>query len=432
MELTVGRGPGAINQADTPNVTATVTISKASPHSLFFCGIGSVESETWSNPDMSKVTNRMDNPLTRDDAGWRQLAVALPLAILLALAGCARQPVAPPPHPAEIRSKIASLMPPDIPDRKGWAQDIQTAFSTLDIAPSDDNLCAVLAVTVQESTFQAAPPVPGLAKIAREEINRRAARLRVPRFLVDAALRLESPDGRTYEQRLAKVRTEKELSEIFDDFLGRVPLGSQLFGMFNPVRTGGPMQVSIAFAEARARDYPYDREGSIRDEVFSRRGGMYFGIAHLLDYPANYSRPLYRFADFNAGWYASRNAAFQQALSLASGIDLQLDGDLIIHGSRKAGSTERAARSLGKRLRMSDGAIREALEKGDRLEFEDTRLYERVFELAEQIEGKPLPREALPGITLKSPKITRNLTTAWFAKRVDDRHERCMARASRL
>ncbi|WP_122388202.1 DUF1615 family protein, partial [Pseudomonas savastanoi] len=30
---------------------------------------------------------------------------------------------------------------------------------------------------------------------------------------------------------------------------------------------------------------------------------------------------------------------------------------------------------------------------------------------------------------LKSPKITRNLTTAWFAERVDDRRERCVQRA---
>jgi len=376
--------------------------------------------------------NRMKNLLQHLSTGWWRLPPGILLVMLLAFAGCARQPVAPPPHPNEVRAKIARLMPADIPDRNGWAADIQTAFSTLAIPPSDENLCAVLAVTVQESTFQAAPPVPGLAKIARQEIQRRADRLHVPRFLVNAALRLESPDGKTYEQRLARVRTEKELSEIFDDFLGLVPLGRQLFGMLNPVRTGGPMQVSIAFAEARASDYPYAYEGSIRDEVFSRRGGMYFGIAHLLDYPANYSRPLYRFADFNAGWYASRNAAFQKALSLASGIDLALDGDLIIHGSRKAGATELAARSLGKRLRMSDAAIREALEQGDRFEFEETRLYERVFDLAQQIDGKPLPREALPGITLQSPKITRNLTTAWFAKRVDERHQRCMVRASQL
>jgi len=333
--------------------------------------------------------NRMNNLLQHLSTGWWRLPPGILLVTLLAFAGCARQPVAPPPHPNEVRAKIAQLMPADIPDRNGWAADIQTAFSTLEIPPSDENLCAVLAVTVQESTFQAAPPVPGLAKIARQEIQRRADRLHVPRFLVNAALRFESPDGKTYEQRLARVRTEKELSEIFDDFLGLVPLGRQLFGMLNPVRTGGPMQVSIAFAEARAGDYPYAYEGSIRDEVFSRRGGMYFGIAHLLDYPANYSSPLYRFADFNAGWYASRNAAFQKALSLASGIDLALDGDLIIHGSRKAGATELAARSLGKRLRMSDAAIREALEQGDRFEFEETRLYERVFDLAQQIDGQP-------------------------------------------
>jgi len=354
------------------------------------------------------------------------------IATLLVLAGCARQTSMPQPHPSEVQARIERLIPAEIPDRHGWATDIQSAFTTLEIAPTDENICAVLAVTVQESTFQAAPPVPGLAKIAREEIYRRAARLRLPRFLVDAALRLKSPDGQRYDQRLAKVRSEKELSAIFDDFLNVVPLGNQLFGMFNPVRTGGPMQVSIAFAEARARSYPYARQGSIRDEVFSRRGGMYFGIAHLLDYPTNYSRPLYRFADFNAGWYASRNAAFQQALSLASGIDLQLDGDLIIHGSRQAGSTEMAARSLGKRLGMSAGAIRDALEKGDSLDFEKTQLYERVFELAEQIQGRPMPQETLPGITLKSPKITRNLTTAWFAKRVDERHHRCMVSASKL
>src|SRR5690606_32940992 len=109
---------------------------------------------------------------------------------------------------------------------------------------------------------------------------------------------------------------------------------------------------------------------------------------------------------------------------------LKLDGDLIIHGSRNAGATERAARTLGSRLDMRDVAIRRGLEEGDSLAFETSKLYRRVFALAESIDGKSLPRATLPGITLQSPKITRTLTTAWFAKRVDERYRRCMAQAA--
>lgn len=358
----------------------------------------------------------------------RHLYICLVACVLL-LAGCAtRQPMEPRRTPDEVRAEIVQRMPAGTRDREGWARDIQVAFSSQGIAPTSENLCAVLAVTEQESTFTADPRVPGLARIAREEIDRRAASMHVPKFVVNAALRIRSPDGRSYAERIEAVRTERELSAVFEDFIDMVPAGKRLFGGLNPVETGGPMQVRIDFAEAHARDYPYTVDGSIRHEVFSRRGGMYFGTMHLLGYPASYTEPLYRFADFNAGWQASRNAAFQAAVSRASGIELALDGDLLRPGASldEPGATERAVRAL--RLDMSDAAIRRALEKGDALEFEETDLYARVFALAEAAADRPLPRAVLPGIRLESPKITRKLTTAWFANRVNDRWKRCMAR----
>lgn len=354
------------------------------------------------------------------------------LAACVLLAGCARQRTQEAPRPADVRTAIVRLMPAGTPDREGWATDIQVAFAAQAIAPTTSNLCSVLAVAGQESGYQVDPAVPGLGKIARGEIDRRAAARRVPGFLVDAALWLKSPDGRRYGERLQSARTEKQLSGIFQDFIGMVPLGRRLFGDLNPVRTGGPMQVSIAFAEAHAADYPYPVQGSIRDEVFSRRGGVYFGVMHLLGYPARYAQPIYRFADFNAGWYASRNAAFQNAVSVASGIALALDGDLVPPDAGigdPPGATERAVRTLAARWNMSDAAVHRALERGERADFDDSELYERVFALAEHVERKPLPRAVLPGITLKSPKITRKLTTAWFARRVDERWQRCMDRA---
>ncbi|WP_395683639.1 DUF1615 domain-containing protein [Dokdonella sp.] len=331
--------------------------------------------------------------------------------------------------PAEVRAQIVRLLPPQTVDREGWAADIQIALATLDIEPATRNLCATLAVAAQESNFASDPAVPGLGRIAREEIDRRAAAHHVPQFVVRTALALSSSSGPSYADRIASVRTERELSLVYEDMIGRVPLGQRLFADSNPVHTGGPMQVSIEFAEQHAREhpYPYPIEGSIRHEVFSRRGGLYFGIAHLLGYPVSYDRMLYRFADFNAGFYASRNAAFQNAVSLATGIPLALDGDLIDHASDRPGATERAVRSLARQLAASDAQIHRTLELGESIELERTPLYERVFQLAERGQRAPLPRAMLPLIALESPKITRKLTTKWFAERVDQRYRNCLA-----
>lgn len=356
---------------------------------------------------------------------------ALPLSLLAAfvLAGCAEkgaEPLKKGEKPVDVASVVRQKMPASVKDRNQWADALAKTFESQKIAPTEANICLVLAVAQQESMYQSDPAVPGLNKIAWKEIDRRAESMHIPVFLVHTALKITSPNGKSYSERLDTVKTEKQLSAIFDDFINMVPMGQTLFGSLNPVHTGGPMQVSIAFAEKHTDGYPWKIDGTVRQEVFSLRGGLWFGTYHLLNYPANYDEPLYRFADFNAGWYASRNAAFQNAVSRASGVKLALDGDLIAYGSSEAGTTERAVRKLSAKLGMSDSDIRRQLEKGDSLAFEKTELYQQVFALAERKSGKALPRAMLPGIQLESPKITRNLTTAWFAKRVDDRRARCM------
>ena len=377
---------------------------------------------------------------------WR-LCALLAAAVL---AGCASEPTPPTPtveeaaaiakqpkamqprKPADMKSRIVRFLPRQVQDKPGWANDVVTALSTQGLTVSDHNVCSVLAVAEQEATYQADPVVPGLGKIAWKEINARAAKLLIPEFVVRTALSIKSPTGKSYAARIDALRTEREMSEIFEDMIGAVPMGKQLFGNLNPVRTGGPMQVSIAFAEANARGYPYPVKESIRHEVFTRRGGIWFGTKHIFGYPADYPDTLYRFADFNAGWYASRNAAFQAAVSRVSGKPLALDGDLVRYDSDLPGKTELAVHSIASRVNMSKQAIHQSLLKGDSADFAKTDLYHRVFTLADRQAGKRQPRAVLPGIQLKSPKITRNLTTAWFAKRVDDREQACVRKMATI
>ena len=260
-------------------------------------------------------------------------------------------------------------------------------------------------------------------------------RIGVPALAVRAVLAVASSDGRSYAERLEGVKTERELSELYEDFVERVPLGRSFLAERNPVRTGGPMQVGVAFAEeqVRAQRYPYPLRGSVRHEVFTRRGGLYFGAAHLLAYRAPYAQMIYRFADFNAGRWASRNVAFQQALARLSGRTLVLDGDLLPPpGANAVGQTEAAALALAGRLDLSPEAVRRQLAQGTAPDFEASALYRRVFEQADAQAARALPRALLPRIDLQSPKFTRKLSTEWFARRVDERYQRCLARIEAL
>ncbi len=320
---------------------------------------------------------------------------------------------------ADAHTIIERALPASVSDKAGWSDDIYAAFAAQQIEPTKENVCAVVAVIAQESNFQVNPVVPGMSRIAWKEIHNRAAHMLVPWMVVQAALDLKSPTGRTYSERIDRARTEKDLSDIYEDFIDSVPLGHALFESHNPVRTRGPMQVNVAFLKQTpaVRSYPYAMNGTLQDELFTRRGSVYFGVAHLLGYRAPYSRYLYRFADFNAGQYASRNAGFQSALATASGRPVAPDGTL-------GEETEAALRGLGDRLNVSNEDIHSALAEGKSPDFEKTSTYQRVFALARH----PAPA-VVPRIKLQGPKLSRTLTTDWYAHRVDGRFQQCMKKS---
>ncbi len=364
----------------------------------------------------------------------------IPLLTVLLLVSCASpgpKLARNAPNPVELRALISSALPVGIRDRAGWNADIAGAFTKLDLPATRENVCAVAAVIEQESGFHVEPVIPDLGPIALHTLEKRASRAGVPLVLVHAALDLKSANGRTYRQRITAARTEKQLSDTYRDFIGRVPLGQRLLASWNPVRTRGPMQVNVAFAERfeAVKPYPYhDPRRDLRDELFTRRASIYFGVAHLLDYRAPYDhRFLYRFADYNAGQYASRNAAFQRAASLVADRPLTADGALLAQDpdGKNAGNTERLLFAIAARLRLSDTRIHEALEQGRAQSFQRTALYRRVVLLADRKSGRRLPRATLPRIRLRGPKIERPLTTAWYARRVHERFESCLRRSQR-
>ncbi len=370
-------------------------------------------------------------PCARRHRNGSGLLVALVIAGVLA--GCATKGPsvkAPTVGSIEAHASLDRLVPRAIVDRAGWINDMYAGFTVQQVDPTPQNICAMIAVIEQESGFRTDPVVAGLPAIAWHEIDRRTESAGVPALLVHAALQLSSSSGRSYSERIDNVKTEKDLSDVFDDFIGNVPMGRRLFGSLNPIHTRGPMQVNIEFAEryAAARPYPYPVKSSIADEVFTRRGSVYFGIGHLLAYPATYDKYLYRFADFTAGQYASRNAGFQNAVSVASGISLVPDGALLPHGgnAKEGGSTELALKALGPQIDLSEAAIHGALEQAKSQAFEQTALYERVFTLADQAQRRRMPRALIPRIQLRGPKIFRNLTTEWYATKVNERFGKCL------
>ncbi|MBK8122277.1 MAG: DUF1615 family protein [Dokdonella sp.] len=121
--------------------------------------------------------------------------------------------------------------------------------------------------------------------------------------------------------------------------MSRRAFGASIVCRFNPVRTGGPMQVSIAFAERHAADHanPFAADGSIRHAVFTRRGGLiafrYRPPARLSDQLSTAPVPVCR---FRCRLVCQSQCRVQSRARHCHRRALALDGDLLVPGRLSA------------------------------------------------------------------------------------------------
>jgi hypothetical protein len=257
----------------------------------------------------------------------RLACIATALFMILLCASCTTKEQAAGLGPEEIRKMIPQYV---TNDRDLWAQDIHDCLMQIGVEPSVDNVGAIIAVIDQESSFQEDPRVPHISDILIikiEEIRKNP----ILRQIVNFRLDMTSGSGKTFRERIWELKTEKDFEDWYVEFTASRFTGPvlKLFGkdIDGLVKTIGSMQVSVDYAKRNAglkEIYLAD----FRNELYTRKAGILYGASHLFDYENSYDDIKYRFADYNAGQYSSRNAGFQFMVASLSGIQLDLDGDL--------------------------------------------------------------------------------------------------------
>lgn len=373
-----------------------------------------------------------------------------PALALLVLASCVTNDPAETAAPALATVDVARLLPGHVRDRAGWSEDIVAAIRAADREPTVENVCAVVAIVGQESNFDPNPAVTDLPQLVHEGLLKKLSRLGPLAEPALAALLSGKAPGteETFAKRVETLRTERDLDRLFrdiantygDKFPGTFAIASALTHIFgkgglenlNPVTTAGSMQVKVAYART-LDDFGDLSDAQARERLYTRPGGLRAGVARLLAYPAAYTDIKFRFADYNAGVYASRNAAFQSMLADLTGQKLALDGDVLIYaedGDAKTtpSKTFTALRAFGEAHDIWAWTLSRDAHKEKTAAFEETTSWAEVRAAWEAKTGRKAAYAVMPNVALDSPKIQRKRSTAWFAGRVLQRYQSCRAR----
>lgn len=382
---------------------------------------------------------------------WPQSIVLLAVV----LGGCNRTDQQAPAGQPRINEKtLVQLQPVHSQNRKLWAADLLAIMDELNIRRTASNACSIIAVIDQESNFKADPPVDNLGRTARNELLERVRDKlgKLAAQKMENMLAAHPTPQASFEKRLLAVKTEQQLDmlyrEMYQYFKSQYKLGlatgvaslvagQSLEEYLNPVKTLGSMQVHIDYVLANPRTYRPANQ--LRNEVYSRFGGMYYGTHRLMLYHADYDKPIYRFADYNSGMYSSRNAALQKAVSRLLGSKLTLDGDLLIYDRDNAPTAQVSSSeaAISKLLTtgnqpLTPAQVRADLRREKTAEFEETATYREIKARYFRKFNQTAPYAIMPQVKITGPKISRDLNTNWYATRVEKRYQTCLSAARRL
>ncbi|NTU54208.1 MAG: DUF1615 family protein [Chlorobiaceae bacterium] len=329
--------------------------------------------------------------------------------------------------------KMVLAARPGNPSPEIWARAIKESLEELGQPVDKEHVSAVCAVISQVSAFSISPKSSRMASILRNKIKA-AESNEVLRLLIETRLDQQASNGKSFRDNIDTISSELDFEKWYDEFTS-ASITKPILLVLNKdasdlITTAGSMQVSVKFSEEYQKKPQKTGFGSVRDMLYTCKGGVFYGTAYLLDFKHNYDDWKYVFADFNAGHYSSRNAGFQAMLVRLARRMVDTDGDLMNYENGKITPSVTYVTFINflkrKGVVVDEDQVLKDFKQEKSYEFENTWSYKTLSEMYKKKYGRVIYAE-LPEITLNSPKfVSKNLSTRWFAERVKSRYNHCM------
>lgn len=329
--------------------------------------------------------------------------------------------------------KLVLASRPNNPSPDIWARAIKQSLEEIGLPVSKENVSAVCAVISQVSAFSISPKNTRMASILRKKIEA-AESNDVLRLLIETRLDQTASNGQAFRANIDSIQSELDFEKWYDEFTSE-KITKPILLVLNKdasdlITTVGSMQVSVKFAKEYPKKPRNAGGGSVRDMLYTCKGGVFYGTAYLLDYKRNYDDWKYVFADFNAGHYTCRNAGFQKMLGRLTHRMVDTDGDLLNYETGTPSPSVTYVTFINflkdKGIGFDENQVMKDFQQEKSYDFEETWSYKTLVELYKKRYGRPISA-VLPDIPLNSPKfVSKNLSTKWFANRVKERFNRCM------